>query len=231
MIIDPLYSGFESISKCTRILVILPIGSTEYHASPLPLSTDTLLAEKLIGKYLEYRRDLVDRSDICIFKLPPLHYGYSIEWRKYHGTVTLSPQTFLYMLRDIYRSVSSIDAFKCMIIVNGHGGNASLLEVFARETAYSEGGCLAVVDIWRIASKLGLRYCHACSFEVELAKHLGIRVHGKGVHREAGLNMVDKALFYGEPVAGYKGSIPSVEDFLREFYRVFNEVIEKALEG
>ncbi len=235
LIIDCLCHTGESISKCSVKVVILPIGSLEYHGPHLPLSVDTLLADRLVRRYVEegIDRDILS-SGVCLVVLPPLSYGYSPEWSRYEGTVSIDPHVFQNLIQCIYHSVSRMSGFKGLVIVNGHGGNTSLLEALARDITYSLGGRVAVVDIWRIAGEKGLRYCHACLFEVELAKRLGIRVYGGGADREASLNKacIEGVYMYSRygGQLGYKGEQPSIEEFIETFYRVMNTLLRMILQ-
>ena len=48
------------------------------------------------------------------------------------GTVWLSPETLLAMMRDIGRSLARLPARR-LVLLNGHGGNTSMLDVVCRE--------------------------------------------------------------------------------------------------
>jgi len=230
LIIDCIYHFSESITKCIDKVVLLPIGSLEYHGAYLPPAVDTLIADRLIRKYLKEGaiKELINSSEKCLILLPPLYYGYSPEWNSFEGTISLNRELFQWLIIHIYLSISSMNGFKGLIIVNGHGGNTSLLEAIARDITYNYGGRIGIVDIWRVASKLGLKYCHACPFEIELAKALGINTTGRGASNKAHLRTIVEEgiyLYNGKRTLGYEGILPKLDLFIKEFYSSMNKLL------
>gem|GEM_PF-2024920 len=230
MIIDCIHHFGESITKCIDKVVLLPIGSLEYHGSYLPLAVDTLIADRLIRKYLKEGaiKEVIDSSEKCLILLPPLYYGYSPEWINYEGTISLDRELFQRLIVYIYLSTSNINGFKGLIIVNGHGGNTSLLEAVARDITYNYGGRIGIIDIWKIASKLGLKYCHACPFEIELARALGINTTGRGALSKAHLRTIIEEgiyLYNRKGTLGYEGILPKLDLFIKEFYTSMNKLL------
>ncbi len=163
-------------SRCRKLVVILPIGSLEYHGWKLPLGTDTFIAEGLVRKCL--KRNNNEENNICTAIAPPVYYGFSHEWIGKGGTVSIDPALFIEYIDEILSSMrKSVGADK-IIIVNGHGGNTGLLEAITRKHQ-SSGGNVFLVDIWREASRHGLKFCHACSFEaLLLEKVTGLKYEG-----------------------------------------------------
>jgi len=102
----------------------LPIGSTEQHAY-LSLATDTILAERVA---LEAAEPL----GIPVF--PALAYGIAPHFRAYPGSMTLTPETFLDVVRQLLASMEE-SGFRRVLIVNGHGGNSATLSRAVQESA------------------------------------------------------------------------------------------------
>ena len=96
--------------------VIVPLGSTEQHGPHLPLDTDTLLA--LTAAELAAER-------IPVFVAPPLHYGICTSTRDHPGTVSVSPETFRCLLRDVIRSLHQ-QGLRRVILLSGHAGGLQL---------------------------------------------------------------------------------------------------------
>ncbi len=215
-------------SSCRDYIAFIVTGSTEYHGGCLPLSIDTLVAMKLLDGFLERFKD---DDKLCVIRLPPIYYGYSIEWSSYVDTLSISYDILYSILYQIYCSLEKIKGFRGLVIVNGHGGNKSVLEILAREITWGRNSRVVVVDIWSIAKRLGLEYCHACVFEVELAKRLGLNVYGRGYSGGEGLSMVRDSYAYTPypPKPGSKGSTPSVDEFIKLFYNVLEETVETLL--
>lgn len=173
-------SSTQIPEACREPVVILPVGSLEYHAGKLPLATDTLIADRIA----EHCGRRAGENNGCIVKLPAIPYGFSHEWIPYGSTISVKPAVMLQYMEALIDSIRSILRPRKIIIVNGHGGNTGLLEAVVREKNREEGSPVYLVDVWRIARKHGLEYCHACGFEAEL---LGLLVGGvfSGVDEEA----------------------------------------------
>lgn len=110
-----------------RTLLILPTAAIEQHGHHLPLATDTLINNLLLGKALEKISEVVP-----IFALPPICYGKSNEHIGFPGTLSISAQTFLAVGHDLGASIAA-SKFKKLALFNTHGGNTSLVDVLARD--------------------------------------------------------------------------------------------------
>jgi creatinine amidohydrolase len=93
----------------------------------LPLATDTLINNLLLGKALEKLP-----REAPVYALPPLCYGKSNEHLGFPGTLSISSSTFLAVGRDLGASIAA-SGFKKLVIFNTHGGNSSLVDVLARD--------------------------------------------------------------------------------------------------
>jgi len=67
-----------------------------------------------------------------IYALPPVCYGKSNEHIGFPGTLSVSAQTFLAVVRDLGASIAA-GGFKKLALYNTHGGNTSLVDVLARD--------------------------------------------------------------------------------------------------
>jgi creatinine amidohydrolase len=108
-------------------LLVLPTAAIEQHGHHLPLATDTLINNLVLGKALE----LVP-AELPVFALPPVCYGKSNEHIGFPGTLSVSAQTFLAVVRDIGASIAA-SGFRKVVLYNTHGGNTSLVDVLARD--------------------------------------------------------------------------------------------------
>jgi creatinine amidohydrolase len=111
-----------------RSILVQPLGSIEHHGPHLPLRTDALVAEAVttaaVGRGVEAGLDL--------WQLPTLSVTKSDEHSWAPGTLWLSADTLLDVVRDLGRSLAATPAKK-VVFVNGHGGNVALLQVTNRE--------------------------------------------------------------------------------------------------
>jgi creatinine amidohydrolase len=108
-------------------LLILPTAAIEQHGHHLPLATDTLCNNLLLGKALE----LVP-AELPVYALPPVCYGKSNEHIGFPGTLSVSASTFMAVIRDLGASVAA-GGFQKLVLYNSHGGNSSLVDVMARD--------------------------------------------------------------------------------------------------
>lgn len=116
----------DALSRdCT--LLILPTAAIEQHGLHLPLATDTLLNNYLLGRALELLP-----TGLPIYALAPVCYGKSNEHVGFPGTLSLSRQTFVSVIRDLAASLRAA-GFKKLVFYNSHGGNHSLIDVMARD--------------------------------------------------------------------------------------------------
>jgi creatinine amidohydrolase len=157
-------------------LVLLPTGSTEQHGRHLPLDTDVFLAESVC---LEVAR----RAKGKVLVLPPISYGLNLHHIDFPGTIHIDPENFIAFCVDITKSVA-YHGFEKILLVNGHGSNAPLIDLIARKTTLAtESLCFACSYFNFLLEKFeevreSEVIAHADEFETSLYLHLaGDRVN------------------------------------------------------
>jgi creatinine amidohydrolase len=123
------YLSWKQVDALSReeTLLVLPTAAVEQHGHHLPLATDTLLNNFMLGKALELLP-----AEMPVYALPPVCYGKSNEHIGFPGTLSVSAATFMAVIRDIGASVAA-SGFKKLALFNTHGGNAALVDVMARD--------------------------------------------------------------------------------------------------
>jgi creatinine amidohydrolase len=116
----------EALPK-QETLLVLPTAAIEQHGHHLPLATDTLINNLLLGKALEKLP-----AEAPVYALEPVCYGKSNEHLGFPGTISVSAATFMAVVRDVGASVAA-SGFKKLALYNTHGGNSSLVDVMARD--------------------------------------------------------------------------------------------------
>jgi len=151
-------------------LVVLPVGSTEQHGPHLPLDTDVFLCETVC---LEVGKRIPDK----VLVLPPISYGLNMHHFDFPGTVHIEPETFIAFCLNITKSVA-YHGFQKILLVNGHGSNAPLVDLVARKTVLATESLCFATSYFNFTSKVFEEIretevmAHADEFEVSLYLHL-----------------------------------------------------------
>ncbi len=149
----------------TGRIAVWGIGACEQHGPRLPLDTDSLLAET-------FARGLAQSLDAAL--LPTLGIGTSLEHTGFRGTISLRPETLMQVVREVAEAVAE-QGFTRLVLVNGHGGNHSLLPV-ARDINRRDGRLKIVLaavadfadrEAWHAIAPDGAEL-HAGAFETSL---------------------------------------------------------------
>src|SRR6202451_1794272 len=123
------YLNWKQVDALPResTLLVLPTAAIEQHGHHLPLATDTLINNLLLGHALGKLA-----AELPVYALPPVHYGKSNEHIGFAGTLSVSAATFMAVLHDLGASLSSA-RFQKLVLYNTHGGNSALIDVMARD--------------------------------------------------------------------------------------------------
>jgi len=156
------YCTSHELLKSEASIAVVPIGSLEQHGPHLPISTDTLIVEKV-------SEEIAKRLNA--FLTPCLPYSSSIEHRGFMGTIWLSPETLALVVRDIVRSLLD-QGFKLIILVNGHGGNFILKVIVRKINLELKERRVILVNVAETMIKLVKNDLHAGDVETSLMLYL-----------------------------------------------------------
>lgn len=101
---------------------VLPFGIIEKHGPHLPLGTDLLDVRFAVANAVKQEYAVV---------FPEYYFGQIFEARQQPGTLAYSLSTQLTLLQETVSEMAR-NGCKKVVIVNGHGGNESLLPLFAQ---------------------------------------------------------------------------------------------------
>ncbi|MGA0915045.1 MAG: creatininase family protein [Ilumatobacteraceae bacterium] len=121
----------ERISE--RSTIVLPIGAVEQHGPHLPMSVDHVIAEEVATAVVDRVGDELD-----LWLLPTLSVSKSNEHAWAAGTIWLSSDTLMGVLADFGRAIATTRAER-FVLLNGHGGNTTLLNTALREIRLATG--------------------------------------------------------------------------------------------
>jgi creatinine amidohydrolase len=163
----------ETLDREATVL-LLPLGSVEQHGRHLPVGTDSILAAAVSREAAK----LIPRRVVV---LPPPWYGLSQHHMRFAGTVTLRAETMMGLVEDIAQSVVA-HGFRRLVLVNGHGGNAGLVDVVSAKLGHQYYGRARVAGLTyfqlardriaklRLSSTGGMG--HACEFETAMMQYV-----------------------------------------------------------
>ncbi len=112
-------------------IAVVPVGSCEQHGPNTTYNTDTARA-------YAFSKQLGERFGEKLLICPPVTYGISTHHMGFAGTITLRPETYIELLKDIAVALHK-HGVKRILFINGHGGNTSSLNVVINSLKYSYG--------------------------------------------------------------------------------------------
>jgi creatinine amidohydrolase len=128
-----------------KIVAVVPVGSMEQHGPHLPFQVDILVASHLA-------EDL-EKKMPEILLVPPIWTGVSAHHMDFPGSITLRAKVFIDVLHDICSSLHH-HGFRHIMLLNGHGGNRSSLEVLGQELFVELGLTVNTLAYWDLVPDL-----------------------------------------------------------------------------
>ncbi|GHD51475.1 creatininase [Thalassobaculum fulvum] len=120
-------------------VAVLPVGAVEQHGPHLPLGTDAILVDGVLDAALDRL------PDSCLaLRLPTQRVGLSPEHAGFAGTLTLDPGTVMAQWTAIGAAVARA-GIRRLMLVNGHGGQAAMVDVVAMRLRAEHGMTVARV--------------------------------------------------------------------------------------
>lgn len=122
--------------------VIVPIGSTEQHGPHLPLAVDSYQAR-------DFAEEIAIAADVLMAPLIP--YGDANHHLDFPGTISLSTETVVSVLTDVYASLAG-HGFANVITVNGHriANLPAIKTAMQRSSAQHPDTSFAAIDPLRL---------------------------------------------------------------------------------
>ena len=158
-------------------VVLIPVGTIEDHGPHLPLNTDNVIVEAVCF-------ETARRSDGTVLSLPVVPVGLDEHHMDFPGTVSVDMELLLAYVAQCAISIAR-HGFKHIMIVNGHGSNASVCELAARKAVLATGAIIGsmagnaavsdvlvhdVIEQHRKSEHGGIG--HACEYETAMMLHI-----------------------------------------------------------
>lgn len=155
----------------SKAIVILPVGATEAHGPHLPLETDTLISMAMSRRAAKKLEAKGVRSVIA----PPVSYVVTDFAADFPGTISVSRETSIALLRDIGLSLGK-QGFKTICIANSHlePEHIRVLREVAEEVSRRSGATVCFPDVRRerwsatLTEEFRSGACHAGQYETSL---------------------------------------------------------------
>jgi creatinine amidohydrolase len=124
---------FADISQRLRetSILLLPVGAFEQHGPHLPLNTDTIIADELARRMVARWGEPHD-----LWLLPAVSISVSREHDWAPGTLSLTVETFIAVVRNLAQEIIRSLPARNLVILNGHGGNRGVLETLVRDLTH-----------------------------------------------------------------------------------------------
>ncbi len=152
-------------------IILIPIGSVEQHSPYGLIGTDFITAESIA-------RETGKRLDIVV--APTLSYGMSQHHMAFKGTVTLSPETYVRVIKEICVSLL-VHGFMRIVFINGHGGNINPVKTAFDQLKYENHRGIFEILSWYLYPEVQdlervlygeLNGYHATPSEVSITKYV-----------------------------------------------------------
>jgi len=154
-------------------VAVLPIGSTEPHAQHLVYGTDTFQVRTFAQMVVE---EANRRGARCLL-LPTLPISCNGNVQQCPWAMSLQPRTLIALVTDVVNSVLR-QGVKKIVLLNGHGGNTSVLQAALRELHPKTPGFVALAEWYAVAGDVEEEVMetaergHACEMETSAMLYL-----------------------------------------------------------
>ena len=163
---------YPALNSNTEKIVMIPLGATEQHGLHLPVGTDTSIVTS-VAQSAETKRP----DDILL--CPTLAFGSSHHHLSYGGTISISPDLYSLIIKDLVTSLLQC-GFKKIVLLNGHGGNITpakqALSLLSKDVKAAHHANVVLATYWELGGAAfagdtpmeSPALSHACEYETSM---------------------------------------------------------------
>lgn len=206
------YPAIRETAEADGSLLVVPVGSVEQHGHHLPVATDTILVDAVVHGGADAAGE-----DIPILVTPPVWSGFSPHHLPLGGTLSLELEHLKAVLEDV--ALTAVEnGFDAVCFVNGHGGNASLIDAVVSTVGRSTDAevlgttyfALATDEIEALRESETGGMAHGGEYETSLMLHLRPDLVAetemrRGTPGDEHYEWSDVDLLHGGPLSVYRG--------------------------
>ena len=205
------YAAVRAVAERDGSVLVVPVGSIEQHGHHLPVATDTILVDAVVHGAAERTG-----SDVPVLVTPPVWCGFSPHHLPFGGTLSLDLEDLRAVLEDVAETGLE-NGFDAVCFVNGHGGNAALIDAVVSTVGTSTDAevlgttyfTLATEEIESLRDSDTGGMAHGGEYETSLMLHLRPDLVADEAQREGTLwdehyEWGGRDLLEGGPVAVYR---------------------------
>ncbi len=133
----------RELARRDDLVVVIPTATLEDHGYHLPIDTDVRLIEAIARSAV--KRFNAEARGGAAMLFPTAVHGYTPHHMDFPGTVSLRWNVFVESLLDCGRSLCR-HGFDRILILNGHGSNAPLVDLAARLINVEHRGAVAMAS-------------------------------------------------------------------------------------
>jgi creatinine amidohydrolase len=119
----------ETIAR--QPVVLLPFGTVEDHGYHLPINTDNVIVEAIC-------LEAAHRAPGEMLVMPLISYGLDEHHMDFPGTISVDMHALLHYVAAVAASPAR-HGFTHILVVNGHGSNAPIADLVARQVVLETG--------------------------------------------------------------------------------------------
>ncbi len=188
------WTEIEQMKDKENVVIVQPIGAVEQHGPHLPIIVDAAISMGVLGKALGQLE-----AHIPAYALPCLYYGKSNEHWHFPGTITLSAQTLLCVIKEMAESIYR-SGFRKLVLMNSHGGQPQVMEIAARDLHQEyEDFLVFPLFTWRVPHIAG---------ELITAEELEYGIHAGDAETSIMLSLLPERVKMDRAVQEYPRGLP-----------------------